>query len=940
MTTVVFTLKGLDGVPIPNTAFTITAGLPDEVYDPEVVVPPKQTFITDALGVATVELVATAAPYYMAKATQSSDDMIAYKFFVPESSGTLVGEMLYVDLGLHQRLLNDRSLLSLIETKVSVTNAANLAIMHATSVADAVVTATTAATTATTQAGAAATQAMNAAASAVSAENSADAADALATSLAVVVGADNTVALLVGYSPLENGMQFHAVAYHSDYASSPQGPQGGGLFIWSATTPKSSHNGGTIISPTVPWDGNHGTHEAFLLGTGETTPAGNGCWLRMYKELTSADFGTVGEGTTIDDAPALRAFLNFCVSKNAEAKIPAGKYLLNSPIRLTNIDRLTIRGSGSNSTILKRGDNVITTSFTEMLTFRAKTGGAAKVNVHGLTFDGNARGNPAYFNIQPISGTFQVGESLENKDVTISEVGVNTLKFNRYMTDTLSGELITGATSGATAIVSITDVNPTTVDIESVVGTFQVGESLVGRTAVISEVKAGSLKFSTINSSFTGPVTITGATSGATAVVTTKFDAYEWEQSHCMRFDPLLVGDFETAMVSDIQGYDPTADVINFSGGAAKTHGDIMVSDVVCTLRNRVRSDINITGSYRSLEITRAKVNSMEIELNSYNSSLPNATVLSDIITRNLDLAAEGSTDVTGFPSATLTNIQISETAFLCNFNAIINGCRFALNSGLRFVRGKWSMKNCAFVANNGFTETKLVYYSANGTNPRKLDFSNCEFSMEGTGALTRYFEDDNSFGSSYLVNNAPVFTTQEPVNFTLCVFKGSTVRSAYFRSGKFVFDRCRHEYAGAAILQSTTSAVGIANELTMSGNLVSDASGWLYEPPIAFSPGAPIKIWMSGNLSRTLGQLVYFTRYDKIAPPHGAAAGINAVLEFQQIDREFESGAEPTTGSWMTGMIVWNSAAAAAGKVGWVVTTSGTAGSGAVFKPFGLIDA
>lgn len=939
MTTVVFTLKDLDGVPIPNTAFTITAALPDEVYDPEVVVPPEQTFTTDALGVATVELVATAAPYYMAKATQSSDDMIAYKFFVPESSDTLVGEMLYVDLGLHQRLLNDRSLLSLIETKVSVTNTANLAIMYAdaaeanaTSVAAAVVTATTAATTATTQAGAATTQALNAAASAVAAENSADAADALATSLAVVVGADNTVALLVGYSPLENGMQFHAVAYHSDYASSPQGPQGGGLFIWSATTPKSSHNGGTIISPTVPWDGNYGTHEAFLLGTGETTPAGNGCWLRMYKELTSADFGTVGEGATIDDAPALRAFLNFCVSKNAEAKIPAGKYLLNSPIRLTSIDRLTIRGSGSNSTILKRGNNVVTASFTEMLTFRAKTGGAAKVNVHGLTFDGNARGNPAYFNIHTITGTFQVGESLVGKDVTISEVGVNTLKFNRYMTDTFSGELVTGATSGATAIVAITDVNPNTVYIESVVGTFQVGESLVGRTAVIATVSASKLTFSSVNSSFTGPVTITGATSGATAVVTTKFDAYEWEQSHCMRFDPLLVGDFETAMVSDIQGYDPTADVINFSGGAAKTHGDIMVSDVVCTLRNRTRSDITITGSYRSLEITRAKVNSMEIELNSYNSSLPNATVLSDIITRNLDLAAEGSTDVTGFPPATLTNIQITETAFLANFNAIINGCRFALNSGLRFVRGKWSMKNCVFVANNGFTETKLVYYSSNGTNPRKLDFSNCEFSMEGTGALTRYFEDDNSFGSSS--------TTQEAVNFTLCVFKGSTVRSAYFRSGKFVFDRCRHEYAGASILQSTPSAAGIANELTMSGNMISDASGWLYEPPIAFSTGAPIKVWMSGNLSRTLGQLVYFTRYDKIAPPHGAAVGADAVLEFQQIDREFESGAEPTTGRWMTSMIVWNNAAAAAGKVGWVVTTSGTAGSGAVFKPFGLIDA
>ena len=44
MTTVVFTLKDLEGVPIPNTVFTITAGLPDEAYDPEVVVPPEQTF--------------------------------------------------------------------------------------------------------------------------------------------------------------------------------------------------------------------------------------------------------------------------------------------------------------------------------------------------------------------------------------------------------------------------------------------------------------------------------------------------------------------------------------------------------------------------------------------------------------------------------------------------------------------------------------------------------------------------------------------------------------------------------------------------------------------------------------------------------------------------------------------------------------------------------
>lgn len=51
-------------------------------------------------------------------------------------------------------------------------------------------------------------------------------------------------------------------------------------------------------------------------------------------------------------------------------------------------------------------------------------------------------------------------------------------------------------------------------------------------------------------------------------------------------------------------------------------------------------------------------------------------------------------------------------------------------------------------------------------------------------------------------------------------------------------------------------------------------------------------------------------------------------------------AAAAPSSGEWARGDIIFNSSAAAAGKIGWSCTTGGTAGSTAVFKPFGAIDA
>lgn len=58
---------------------------------------------------------------------------------------------------------------------------------------------------------------------------------------------------------------------------------GGGQFYWDASKPKSQHNGITIFSPTVPWDGSYAGLAAFLAGTGETDSGGTGCWMRSKK---------------------------------------------------------------------------------------------------------------------------------------------------------------------------------------------------------------------------------------------------------------------------------------------------------------------------------------------------------------------------------------------------------------------------------------------------------------------------------------------------------------------------------------------------------------------------------------------------------------------------------------------------------------------------------
>lgn len=83
---------------------------------------------------------------------------------------------------------------------------------------------------------------------------------------------------------------------------------GGGEFAWSSTTPRSSHNGGSVISPTVPWSGSQADIAGFLSGTGETNPGGNGCWVKIARSMSPHDFGAIGDDSA-DDYAAVRSTL-------------------------------------------------------------------------------------------------------------------------------------------------------------------------------------------------------------------------------------------------------------------------------------------------------------------------------------------------------------------------------------------------------------------------------------------------------------------------------------------------------------------------------------------------------------------------------------------------------------------------------------------------------
>lgn len=86
----------------------------------------------------------------------------------------------------------------------------------------------------------------------------------------------------------------------------PDSDMGGGTLYWDAAALKSTHNGGTIFSPTVPWTT---TTADYLNAVGETDGAGTGVWARLDSGfVTPEQFGAAADGATDDTAAAQAAY--------------------------------------------------------------------------------------------------------------------------------------------------------------------------------------------------------------------------------------------------------------------------------------------------------------------------------------------------------------------------------------------------------------------------------------------------------------------------------------------------------------------------------------------------------------------------------------------------------------------------------------------------------
>ncbi|RPP86581.1 structural protein [Pseudomonas aeruginosa] len=134
---------------------------------------------------------------------------------------------------------------------------------------------------------------------------------------------------LQGARKISNQLMRVAGYYPGGSVSGNSSATGGGLFRWDADRPKSQHNGGTIISPTVPWNGLQSTVGAYLSGSGETTPGGNGCWVRVADDVKLVDFGGV-ISESLDSSAAFSAALKYCLATNKELYLPEGVVRVNS----------------------------------------------------------------------------------------------------------------------------------------------------------------------------------------------------------------------------------------------------------------------------------------------------------------------------------------------------------------------------------------------------------------------------------------------------------------------------------------------------------------------------------------------------------------------------------------------------------------------------------
>ncbi|HEP9056878.1 TPA: hypothetical protein VDU98_006362 [Pseudomonas aeruginosa] len=165
---------------------------------------------------------------------------------------------------------------------------------------------------------------------------------------------------LIGLIGRYAGDMVQTAAYWGGWSVYADGPVGGGTYVWDPARPRSEHNAGNVISPTVPWDGLESTFAAYIAKTGETEPSALGCWVLVPehgREFNALQWGAKNNATVngANDA-MIQPLLDYVEGARlggfgGVVNFPRGTYRFSSYFNVR--DRTTLRGEGTSATILQ-----------------------------------------------------------------------------------------------------------------------------------------------------------------------------------------------------------------------------------------------------------------------------------------------------------------------------------------------------------------------------------------------------------------------------------------------------------------------------------------------------------------------------------------------------------------------------------------------------------
>ncbi|HHM5705780.1 TPA: phage tail fiber protein [Pseudomonas aeruginosa] len=170
----------------------------------------------------------------------------------------------------------------------------------------------------------------------------------------------NDLTGLIGLIGRYAGDMVQTAAYWGGWSVYADGPVGGGTYVWDPARPRSEHNAGNVISPTVPWDGLESSFAAYIAKTGETEPSALGCWVLVPehgREFNVLQWGAKNNATVngANDA-MIQPLLNYVEAAvgggfGGIVYFPRGNYRFLTYFNVR--DRTTLRGEGTSATILQ-----------------------------------------------------------------------------------------------------------------------------------------------------------------------------------------------------------------------------------------------------------------------------------------------------------------------------------------------------------------------------------------------------------------------------------------------------------------------------------------------------------------------------------------------------------------------------------------------------------